>query len=71
MHTPRPAWVKVGQCRPEALFKKQQQLHDGQQAKAEYPGRTALCSKRLRDCGRSDWLAMRAEDNPLRGRVVV
>ena len=26
-------WVKVGQCRAEALFKKQQQLHDGQQAK--------------------------------------
>jgi hypothetical protein len=36
MRTPRPAWVKVGQCRAEALFKKQQQLHDGQQAKAEY-----------------------------------
>jgi len=36
MHTPRPARVKVGQCRAEALFKKQQQLHDGQQAKAEY-----------------------------------
>src|SRR5262245_14211443 len=25
MRTPRPAWVKVGQCRAEALFKKQQQ----------------------------------------------
>jgi hypothetical protein len=36
MHTPRPAWIKVGQCRAEALFKKQQQLHDGKQAKAEY-----------------------------------
>jgi hypothetical protein len=59
-------WVKVGQCRAEALFKKQQQLHDGQQAKAEYQPNCPLCSKGLRECGAPISSRCEAEDNPVK-----
>jgi hypothetical protein len=52
-------WVKVGQCRAEALFKKQQQLHDGQQAKAEYQTELPAMQQRTPRLRCSDWLTMR------------
>jgi hypothetical protein len=70
MRTQRPAWVKVGQCRAEALFKKQQQLHDGQQAKAEYQAELPRYAAKDSAIAGAP-IGSRAEDNPLRGRVVV
>ena len=45
--------------RAEALFKKEQQSREAQQATAEYDAEHVPCKKKLRGCGHCGWLATR------------